>query len=122
MNLLQVIVFIGIKGFNVPKMLNAFVIEDEETAKAFETLKEKYWDILISMFTTLSYDDMIYGYDYNDRELSNDVLNIIEEHLAEEDEESETDQVGECTELIKLLTETAWISNITFDGEKVIVG
>lgn len=120
MNLLQVIVFIGIKGFNVPKMLNCFIIEDKEVAQAFETLKEKYWDILVSMFTTLGYDDMVYGYDYGETHFSNEVLNIVDEHLAEEDEESETDQVGECNELLQKILEH-YVHNVEVDGEKVIV-
>lgn len=122
MNLLQVLTFIGIKGLNVPQMLERFVIQDEESAQAFATLKEKYWDILISIFSTLSYDDMVYGYDYGETELSNEIFAIIDEHLAEEDEENETDQVNECITLIKALTESAWICNVEFDGEKVIIG
>jgi len=121
MNLLQAIVFIGIKGFNVPKMLNAFVITDKDMAKAFTTLKEKYWDILISLFSTFGYYDLVEydGYEYC---LSYDVINVIEEHLAEEDEESETDQVGECTKLLKILLDDTIVTSIEFDGEKVIIG
>jgi hypothetical protein len=119
MNLLQVLCIVGIKGLNVPKMLNRFIIEDEEVAKAFATLKEKYWDILISMFTTSGYDDMVDGYDYGETNFSNEVLAIIDEHLAEEDKESETDQVGECMTLLTTILEH-YVHSIEFDGENVI--